>query len=115
MDTLLVVGRLSLLVSVLVFPQLLAVLFYFRLRRAPRWLAAIAASLAPGVAFLCLAPIFLFAGMREAYARGELNCGMPAMGAILALYAGTIFEVFLGVIVQVVLFKRRKPALHKNC
>jgi hypothetical protein len=115
MESLLAVWRLSLLVGIFAFPQLLGILFYFRFSRAPRWLAAIAATLAPGLVFFWLAPLFLFAGLREAYARGEITCGMPAVAALFFLFAGTIFQVFLSVIVQVVLFKRRRRALfHKR-
>src|SRR5258705_5279014 len=103
MESLLAVWRLSLLVSIFAFPQLLGILLYFRLSRAPRWLAAIAATLAPGVFFFWLARQLLFAGLREAYARGEITCGMPALAALFFLFAGTIIQVFISLIVQLVL------------
>jgi hypothetical protein len=110
MESLLALWRLSLLVSIFAFPQLLGILLCFRLSRAPRWLAAIAGTLAPGVFFFWLAPLFLFAGLREAYARGEITCGMPALAALFFLFAGAIIQVFLSLIVQVVLFQRRRHA-----
>ena len=95
-----------LMLSIFAFPQLLGILLYFRLRRAPRWLAAIVAALAPGVVFLWLSPIFLFAGLREAYATGEVRCGMPALGALMMLFAGTTFQLLLSVTTQVALWAR---------
>lgn len=99
--------RLLLLASTFVFPQLLGVLLYFRLRRVPRWLAVIAAAVAPAVLFLFLAPIFLFAGLREpsATARG---CGMPVFGAMLMLFAGTTIQLVAGMLMQAVLSARRR-------
>lgn len=107
MQTLLTVWRLILLAGVLVFPQLLGVLLYFRLRRAPRWLAFIAAALFPAIVFFFLSPIYFFAGIREAYARGEL-CGMPAMAATILVFGGTIMQLGGGLFVQVVLATRRR-------
>lgn len=95
------------LFGVFAFTQLLGILLYFRLRRLPRFLAVIAGILAPAVFFVLLAPILLFAGIHGAKAAGE-NCGMPAFGAILALYAGTIIQLVVGLIVQVALFVRRR-------
>ena len=110
MDSLIMFWRLLLMVSVFAFPQLLGVLLYFRLIRAPRWLAVIASALAPSIVFIFLAPIFLFAGIREAQAAGKLNCGMPAFGALLILFAGTIGQLFTSLIVQGLLFQRRRRA-----
>ena len=115
METLLIVSRFLLLAVILVFPQLLGILLYFRLSRAPRWLAFILAALAPAIVFFFLAPIHLFAGMREGYARGE-GCGMPVMAATLMLFAGTIIELGGGLFAQVVLVtrRRRKAAASKS-
>lgn len=107
METLLIVWRFLLLTAIFVFPQLLGILLYFRLRRAPRWLAFIAAALVPAIVFYWLAPIYLFAGVREAYARGE-GCGMPALAAAFFLLAGTGIQLGGGVFTQVVLSKRRR-------
>jgi len=93
------------LISILVFPQLFGILLYLRLSGAPRWVAAIAAALAPAVIFFWLARIFLFAGLREYYA-GDPKCGMPVMVAVLALYTGTAIQLVLGVITQVFLSVR---------
>jgi len=43
METLLVVWRFLLLAVILIFPQLLGILLFFKLSRVPRWIAAIAA------------------------------------------------------------------------
>jgi heme/copper-type cytochrome/quinol oxidase subunit 3 len=108
MESLLIAWRFFLLTSIFAFPQLLGMLLYFRLRRLPRWAASIASALAPGILFFWLAPILLFSGIREAYARGEVRCGMPAMAALLVLFAGTIIQLVLGVITQVALYQRTK-------
>lgn len=109
MESLFTAWRFLLLFGIFAFTQLLGVLLYFRLRWAPRWIAVIAGILAPAVFFVFLAPIFLFAGMREAAADGP-TCGMPAMGAILFLYAGTIVQLFIGLVVQVALLTMRRQA-----
>ena len=101
--------RFLLLASTFAFPQLLGILLYFRLSRAPRWLAAITGTLAPAVLFVLLAPILLFAD----YVKPPLRlrrCGMPAFGAILFLYAGATIQLVLGVFTQLVLFARRRQA-----
>jgi len=108
MESLLIAWRFLLLTSIFAFPQLLGILLYFRLTRVPRWAASISAALAPGVLFFWLAPILLFSGMREAYAAGEIRCGMAAMAALLVLFAGTIIQVVLGVVTQVALHLRTK-------
>ena len=107
MQTLLTVWRFLLLAGLLVFPQLLGVLLYYRLRRAPRWFAFIVAALVPALVFFFLSPIYFFAGIREAYDRGE-RCGMPAMGAILLVFAGTIMQLGAGLFTQMVLATRRR-------
>ena len=112
METLLIVGRFVLLGSILIFPQLLGILFYYRLSRAPRWIAAIAAALLPAIVFFWLAPIFFFAGIREAYARGEgRGCGMPAIAAAFLFLAATVGQLLAGVFAQLVLSARRRRKL----
>ena len=108
MESLLVAWRFLLLTSIFAFPQLLGILLYLRLGHLPRWFASIAAVLTPGILFFWLAPILLFSGIREAYAAGEMRCGMPAMAALLVLFAGTIIQLVLGVITQVALYPRTK-------
>ena len=104
----LIVGRLLLLGGVLIFPQLLGILLYYRLSRAPRWIAAIAAALLPAIIFFWLAPIFLFAGIREAYARDHSGCGMPAVAAGIIFLALTAIQLLVGVSAQMVLSSRRR-------
>ena len=96
-----------LLAIVFVFPHLLGILFYCRLQQAPRWIATTAASLAPAVIFFWLAPILLFAGLREASASG-MNCGMPAVFAGIFMLFGTAVQLVLGVATHVVLAAFRK-------
>ena len=108
METLLIVGRFLLFGSILVFPQLLGILLYYRLSRAPRWVAAVAAALLPAIIFFWLAPIFLFAGIREEYARHPSGCGMPAVAAGIIFLALTATQLFVGVSAQLVLSARRR-------
>ena len=114
MQTLFTVWRILLLAGLLVFPQVLGVLLYYRLRRAPRWLAFIAAALAPAILFFFLSPIYFFAGVREAYARE--GCSMPAVAATILVFAGTIMELGGGLFAQIVLAtrRRRKVAVSKG-
>ena len=107
METLLIVGRFLLFGSVLIFPQLLGILIYYRLSRA-RWIAAISASLLPAIIFFWLAPIFFFAGIREAYARDHSGCGMPALAATFFVLAGTVCQLLVGVFAQAILSVRRR-------
>lgn len=110
MQSLLIAWGFLSLASTFAFPQLLGILLYFRLRWAPRWVAAIACTLAPAIFFILLAPIFLFAGMRD-----NDTCGMPAFGAILILFAGTIIQLVLGLFIQMFLLaSRRKHPIAAN-
>ena len=101
MDSLAIVGRLILFLTALVFPQLFGALLYVRLNRYCKVLARVLAALAPAILFFFLSPSFFFAGIEEAQARGELNCGMPALGALMLLFFFTAFELAIGLIVQV--------------
>ena len=107
MESFVIAWRLFLLFTTFAFPLLLALLLYYRLNRAPRWVAAIVLLLGPPVFFVFLAPIYFFAGIREAQASGE-GCGMPAMGAILLLYAGTAIQLVLGLMTLAFLTARRR-------
>ena len=99
MQSLVITWRLLLLASLFVFPQLAGVLLYFRLRRVPRWMARVAAALAPAVIYFWLDRIFLIRELREAYAHGD-GCGMPALGAALLLLATTTVHLLVGVLTQ---------------
>jgi hypothetical protein len=107
MESIFVAWRLLLLAVIFVFPQLLGLLLYFRLSRAPRWVAAIAAILAPCILFVFLAPIFFLPDAREAQARGE-GCGMPVFGAVIFLFVGTAGHLLLGLMIQVAVAARRR-------
>jgi hypothetical protein len=100
MQSLVITWRLLLLAGLFVFPQLAGILLYFRLRRVPRWMARVAAALAPAVIYFWLDRIFLMRELREAYAHGE-RCGMPALGAVLLLFAATIIHLLVGVLTQI--------------
>lgn len=113
MESLLVAWRLLLMAGIFAFPVLLGVLLYFRLDRAPRWVAAMATILAPAVFFVWLAPIYLFADVRAAQARGA-SCGMPAMAAALFLYAGIALELAFGVVTLAALSAGRRHKKSAN-
>ena len=106
MHSLLIAWRVLLLISMFVFPQLLGVLLYFRLRRLPRWLAAILATLAPALFFFWFARLLFMFEMREAYARGD-GCGLPAMAAAIIILAGTTIHLVLALITQLALLAAR--------
>ena len=104
MESLLIAWRVFLDICLFAFPQLLGILFYFRLRRVSRWLAVMVAALAPAVIFFCLARIFLLVEVRRAYASSSGNgCGMPALGAVILLFFGTAIQLGVGVVIQAVL------------
>ena len=107
MESLLIVWRFLLLAAILVFPQLLGILLYFRLSRVPRWVAAIAAALAPAVFFFWFTRLLMMVQLRAAYARGE-RCGMPAVAAGFLLLAGTTIQLFGGIFTQMILSSRRR-------
>jgi len=88
--------------AALVFPQLLGILLYFRLSRVPRWVAAIAAALAPAVFFFWFTRLLLAAQFRELYPHG-MTCGMPALAAAFLLLAGTVVQLIGGVFTQIIL------------
>jgi hypothetical protein len=58
MESILMLGRLLSFISLLVFPQLLGVLVYFRLTRLPNWIAVTLAALTPPLVFFFLSPVF---------------------------------------------------------
>ena len=107
MESFIMAWRLLVFATIFAFPQLLGILLFVRLNRAPRWIAVIAGTLAPAIIFFWLAPIFFFAGLREAYANGE-RCGMPVLGAVLALFTGTAIQLVAGLVIQAVLATRRR-------
>ena len=109
MESLLIIWRLLVMISIFAFPQLIGVLLYFRLVRISRWLAVAVGLLTPAILFFYLAPIFFFAGLREAQARREVSCGMPALGAALVVFTGTAIELIAALPIHSYLFSRRRP------
>ena len=106
METLLIVSRLLLLLSLVVFTQLLGVLLYFRLARLPKWLARGICILGVAFAFFYLSPMFFFAGFREAQLRGDVSCGMPALAAAFMVLIGTGFQLFIAAAIHFWLSRR---------
>jgi surface polysaccharide O-acyltransferase-like enzyme len=104
----LVTWRLFLLFSTFVLPQLLGLLLYFRLSRFPKWLAHAVGILAPAILFFYLSPHLFFSDLREAQRlKQEITCGMPALGALFMVVLGTAAEAFVGMVVQLYMFRRR--------
>ena len=104
------IWKFLLLGSVLIFPQLLGILLYFRLSRVPRWVAAIAAALAPAVFFFWFTRLLLIAEFHRANPGGRATCGMPALAAAFLLLAGTVVQLIGGVFTQSILAAaRRRP------
>jgi hypothetical protein len=101
MESLFIISRWLLLLSVFVFTQLLGVLLYFRLTRFPKWLAHSLGVVAAALAFFFLSPLFFFAGIRDAQLRGEVTCGLPALAAAFMVLFGTGFQLFVGVAIHV--------------
>ena len=102
------VWEFMLLAGILVFPQLLGILLYFRLSRVPRWVAAIAAALAPAVFFFWFTRLLMIAEFQRAYPNGRAPCGMPVVAAAFLLLAGTVVQLMGGVFTQIVLAMVRK-------
>ncbi len=107
MESLIIVWRFFLLASLFLLPQLLGVLFVFRLSRFPGWLARVLAALTPAVLFFYLAQPFFFAGLREAQLKGEITCGMPAVAAGFMFLLGIAVHLLAGLTVQLFLFRRQ--------
>jgi hypothetical protein len=106
MQSMLIVWRWLLLISTFVFPQVFGVLLYFRLIRFSRRLGYTLGVLAPAALFFYLAPSFFFAGLREAQLKG-VTCGLPALAAAFMVLLGTAAQVFVGLMVQLYLFRKQ--------
>jgi hypothetical protein len=110
MESYFVIWRLLLLLSLFVSTQLLGVLLYFRLARLPKWLAHGLCILGTTFAFFYLAPIFFFAGVREAQLRGPVGCGMPALAAAFLVLIGTGFQLFAAAGIHIWLVRKGRTA-----
>jgi hypothetical protein len=106
MESSFIIWRVLLMLSLFLFTQLIGVLLYYTLARLPKWLAHGLSILATGLAFFYLAPIFFFAGVREAQLRGPVGCGMPAMAAAFLVLIGTGFQLFVAVAIHIWLVRR---------
>ena len=108
MNSMVMIWRWLMFLSVLIFPQLLGVLLYLRLSRLPGWLARGLAILAPAVVFFFLSPFFFLAGIREAQLRGETSsCGMPALAAAFLILVGTLLQLCIAPGVHLWLLRRQ--------
>jgi hypothetical protein len=110
MESSLIIWRWLLMLSLVVFTQLLGVLLYFMLARLPKWLAHGLSILGTGLAFFYLAPILLFAGVREAQLRGPVGCGMPALAAAFLVLIGTGFQLFVAAGIHIWLVRKGRTA-----
>ncbi len=97
------IWQFMLLAGILLFPQLLGILLYFRLSRVRRWVAAIAAALAPAVFFFWFTRLLMIAEFHRAYPDGHATCGMPAVAAAFLLLLGTGVQLIGGMFTQILL------------
>ena len=114
METILIISRTLFLIWLLLFPQMLGLALYFRLRRLPSWVSRTLAALAPAVVYFFIAIPFWFAGMKEAELRGEYVCGLAVMAGVTIVFMGSVLELFIGVIVQTVLSRRSRVSEVKS-
>ena len=108
METLAIAYRLVSWVSMFVVPLSFAILLYIYLRKYSRVLAHIVAFVfPPSITFY-----FCHMVMAQSFDRmvaensGRPGCGLPALGALIILFAGTIAQVIASVTVQTILFVR---------
>ncbi len=106
MQSIFIIGRWYLLLSIFGFGQLLGILVYFRLKRFSPALARIAGFIIPAALFFYFAPIMFFAGLREAQAQTGVGCGNPMLGGIILTFFGTGLQLFIGMWVQMYLYSR---------
>lgn len=106
MDTILEIWRLLQPLGVLIVPQLLGVLVYFRISKHHDFLAHLAGILLPPALFFYLTQVFLLASEQEIQSRGERVCGTAVgMMAIIVLF-GTGLQLFFSLLTQLALHAR---------
>jgi len=110
MDSLHTLWNLFQFFSVLLVPQLLGVLTYFRLKRF-HLLAHLVGFLVPPLLFLYLAGVIvLSSATREAQSRGEEVCGTFAGMMMLAILFGTGLQAAFSLGTQITLHSRHRAA-----
>src|ERR1700730_5509844 len=109
MESVLIVWRLTSLLSPLGVPLLLGVLAYFRLRNYQDLLAHLAGFLvAPILTFYFLRMMFVAELLRMQAEYGRPRCGMPMLGAAILIFTGTGFQILLSLVAQLMLHGRER-------
>ena len=110
MQTILVMWRLLLLLSLVGFPQLLGVLAYFRVRKHHDALAHAIGILVPPVLFFFLTHLMLSSSALEIESGGDRACGTFLGMMALAILFGTGVHLVFSVVSQLALHLRhRRP------
>lgn len=93
-----------LLISVLVFPQLLGVLLFFFLKGRPHFLAHALSFVAPLV--LSIVFVWLIYMYRYYQAHPDERCGGPMLGALMIMLVSVGLQVVFGTLAQLALHAR---------
>ena len=104
-----IIFRLIEMFSPLSLPLLLGVLTYFRLRRYQKFLAHLVGFILPPILtfyFIIMVMNADFARMEAKY--GRPTCGMPALAAVMLLFAGTGIQILFSLAAQLVLYTREQ-------
>ena len=110
METLQIIWNLFLFFSILVVPQLLGVLVYFRIRKYHDFLAHLVGVLLPPIVFFYLSGgIFISSPAREAESQGERVCGTFVGMMVLFIFFLTGIERVFSLIAQVILHGKHQP------
>ena len=103
MEALSTIWSFLLLGCLIAFPQLLGVLVYFKLKPVHRWLARVAGTLLPVILFI------VFSWMVFVYRYYKLHpddsCGGQLFGASFLVLGGSVLEIGLSVVAQVLLYR----------
>lgn len=98
------------LLSVMIMPQLLGALVYYRLKRFHLF-AHLVGIILPPVVFLLLSSVLVFsAAQREAEMRGELVCGTFTGMMAMALLVGAGLQAVFSLIAQLAIHVRHRAA-----
>jgi hypothetical protein len=106
METLHTIWNFFLFFSLLIMPQLLGVLTYFRLRRYKDFLGHAVGFLVPPFLYFFFSWLMFLYVPREALAKD--GCGMPALAAMFIILSGTIAQIFFSMITQLILHGRHR-------
>jgi hypothetical protein len=110
MQTILTMWRLLESLALLVVPQLLGVLAYFRLRKHHDFVAHLIGFLIPPVLFFYLSRVMLVSSAQEIQSRDGRVCGTYLGMMALMILFGTGIQTFFSLIAQVALHGRHRAS-----